>query len=267
MANFQKVTKGAIFDPSATEWNAMLDAARARKDHQHDRRAPESREFRQADIIRVENNSGYDVDRFGVLGIDGPRFTPDENLTEFSNRIVLKGTTPALPDHRGRFVVCLEPIADGKIGRAWVSGTCQARVDLVNDEHQFCEALGDDRSHLVSCHDGSARILWHEDRDGSGGSSNGLAIIRIGDPAPRLWVGRFAGTWNKFETKTVDVCVKDGSTYIPIEPAETAEVWNGAADVETPDEESYGFLGFSERGGGKVVDWFECDVAEEGSGS
>lgn len=47
----------------------------------------------------------------------GANFTPSDNKDGFKNQAVLAGVTSAADDHAGRFVILLEPLADGKIGR------------------------------------------------------------------------------------------------------------------------------------------------------
>jgi hypothetical protein len=40
----------------------------------------------------------------------------------------------------GRFAVLLEPIAADKLGKALVSGVCQARINVTNEAHRRAEA-------------------------------------------------------------------------------------------------------------------------------
>ena len=77
------------------------------------------------------------------------------------------------------------------------------------------------------------------------------------------YVGKFAGVWLKGETKTITLWRKISGTWE--ETSLTFEVENLAADVETPGEESPGWVGFSFRSGAYLVDWFECDVDALGS--
>lgn len=78
-------------------------------------------------------------------------------------------------------------------------------------------------------------------------------------------LARFAGTWGKGTAETVELV--DEETLEAATPALSFEVLNLAADVSTPDSESYGFLGACRQGRIWILCWFECDVAEAGSGS
>jgi hypothetical protein len=121
-------------------------------------------------VVWVKNDSGTDVDRFGVLGIDEPIILPDENENEFAMRVALKCVTPSAggsseDDNRGRFVICAEPIANGKIGRAFIAGVCACKLQ--------------DNS-------GSAVVLWKD--ESSGGE---WAIIRLGGGGGGIGLGQY----------------------------------------------------------------------------
>jgi hypothetical protein len=134
-------------------------------------------------VVLVKNDSGSDVDRFGVLGIEEPIILPDENENEFAMRVALRCVEPSEgessgssdTDHRGKFVITAEPIANGKIGRAFVAGVCACKLDDVTAEGDFAEIIAGDTEHLQIATTGSAVILWKE--TASGGQ---WAIIRFG---------------------------------------------------------------------------------------
>ncbi len=158
---FKRATGGDALEISAASWNACLDAAEAHKRGPARPVAAGPKQFRQADVVLVQNASGGDAQRFGVLGIDGVVFPPDLTGVQqtFQNTVALRGVNPTLAAHRGRFCVLVEPIASGKIGRAWVSGVCAAKVDRVELRHQFCDVADNDRTRLRSAPAGAARIL------------------------------------------------------------------------------------------------------------
>jgi hypothetical protein len=120
-----------------------------------------------AGVVKIKNDSGYAVARFGVLGIDGIQITPTDNLAEFQRAPLLTGDSPAVPDHNGQFVVALEPIADGKIGRARVSGLTACKVDLDDADHAFADVKAANITKLQSTHRGGARIRYKEASTGS----------------------------------------------------------------------------------------------------
>jgi hypothetical protein len=90
---------------------------------------------KQRGIVKVRNQSGADRERFDVLGVDAPIVLPSENLKEFKNRVTLVGVAPTT-DHLGEFLVLLEPLKVGAIGRGIVAGVTLARL-LVNPSQLY----------------------------------------------------------------------------------------------------------------------------------
>lgn len=171
---FKKTQAGQPLEVSAEVWNAYIDAVRAEKGKKHDLRAEELSQVRQGDIIKVRNASGEDRLRFHVLGIKTPIITPGANLREFKNQVSFDGVRPKHPEHYGRFMILLDPMRIGKIGRAWVSGVCPAYITVEDECHQCCDVKHDDPTILKSCPKGSARILWRE-----GGTGEQWAVVRL----------------------------------------------------------------------------------------
>jgi hypothetical protein len=182
---YRKLQYGQVIDFRTVTWNAMLEAALAQKGRQHDRRVPERPSFRQADIIHVKNESDRDVSRGHVLGLDRPIFLPSDSEDAFLREVTFRGVVPAA-EHRGRFCVALDPMAAGRIGRAYVSGVCPARVEAQGPYDQFADIIPDETEALGSGDSGAAQILWMEsetDPYGHGYAYDGLgewAIVRIG---------------------------------------------------------------------------------------
>jgi hypothetical protein len=132
----------------------------------------------QRDIVLVLNSSGANVDRFGVLGVDVPIILPTENLNEFENRVALSCVTPTA-DHSGRFVVMLEPIANTRIGKAFISGVCVAQTDFPVGDEKFADVFPGNSAKLRGASQG-AQVLWKQ-----GGTGSGLqwTVIRLGAAA------------------------------------------------------------------------------------
>jgi hypothetical protein len=198
---FQRARPGEKLRLSATAWNACLDAAEAHKRGQPGNGGGPV-QFRQADIVLVKNASGSDVGRFGVLGIDGVIVTPDDSLIEFQNQVALRGITPDKDDHAGKFVICLDPIANGQLGRAWVSGVCPVQVSIQDVNHKFCDVLDADRAKLQSSANGSARILYKQNAE------PGVAwcVVRMGDgggDGDPIRIGKTTSTWTKGSLATI----------------------------------------------------------------
>lgn len=178
----------------APTWNAILDATRA---HQAGRRragASPTTPIDDPNLVLVKNASGSDVARMGVLGIDGVLFSEADNSDGFKNGPVLLGDTPDVTVHAGRFVVTVEPIADGKIGRARVAGLTPVKVNLAEVGDEWAEVEDGDATRLLSGPNGSARLLWLASPTGTGEqwalAQIGLAATprpldaRTSDPSP-----------------------------------------------------------------------------------
>lgn len=158
---------------SARAWNRAQDAADlvlgARTGAEAG--APAGVE-RASNIVLVRNDSGQDVSRLGVLGISGVVIDPSggtlagtdaasKRAREFIARPVLTGVTPNAT-HAEAFVVCLEPIKNGKIGRAAASGTFACRVNVTSTAHKFAIAKTGDLSQLQSAACGVLQLAWKE---------------------------------------------------------------------------------------------------------
>jgi len=179
--SLRKVQSGQKLNIPAAAYNSFVDAAvdyRRRTAH-IGQKAQQS--FRQGSIVLVRNDSGSNQNRLAVLGIDTPIINPTVNDNEFKNRVALSCVTPAVDTHEGKFVVLAEPIASGKIGRAYAAGVCPVKIDVPdeNTEYRFAEITDGIADNLKASHYGSAAILWRE-----GGTGAQWAVARLGKLMP-----------------------------------------------------------------------------------
>ena len=177
--DLRKVQAGQQFTMPANAYNSFIDAARFVRGREQDRQSKSERVFRQSGIVLVRNASGSARERFDVLGIDAPVVSPSANLTTFQTQVAVDGITPVDPDHRGRFVVLLDPLAAGAIGRAYISGACPAKLYVEDDGHTYADIADGDPTALASGGSGSAQILWRE-----GGTGAQWGIVRLSNLAP-----------------------------------------------------------------------------------
>lgn len=171
---FKRVSSGDSLNIPAKTYNVFCDAAEDFIDRTGG--GPSTRGgagSRDPDIVLVRNDSGAAVARYGILGIDDVIITPTANLDEFKQRVALSGVTPTT-DHADSFVVLLEPLGDGVIGQAVVSGAVQVQIDIVAESDTTCEAANGDSQKLKSG-GGSCRILWKES-----GTGTKWAVVRLG---------------------------------------------------------------------------------------
>ena len=185
--HLKKVKTGDPLVIPAQAFNSFVDAANDLKARQMDGGNGVHRSM-PVQYVLVKNGSGADLDRFGVLGIDAPVILPTDNLDEFKNRVVLSGVTPAAK-HAGRFVVLHEPLANGSIGRACISGACLVKVNVIREGHTFADVEPAQAGRLKSVASGSASILWSES-----GTGEKWAVVKLGTPGP-IYVVKFVHQW------------------------------------------------------------------------
>lgn len=187
----KKVQSGQPLVIPAGAYNAFIDTAldfRQRTTHLGQGQQPA---FAQASLVLVRNDSGSDLDRFEILGIDAPVIDPVDNEEAFKNRVAVSGVTPATAHaeddpgdtHVGRFVVLAEPVKSGKIGRAFAAGVCPVKIDVADESQdcRFAEIAEDLSSNLEVNPSGSAAILWR-----AGGTGLQWALVRLGHPGIAL---------------------------------------------------------------------------------
>ncbi len=154
----QSVKKGEPLSIPADEYNTFLQVANdyrtksvAARPLQQERHVPHG-------LVRIKNATDDDLDRFSVLGIDGPLFSPNGSLEEYQNRLAFVGVTPT-PDHLDKFAIIQEPLAIGAIGLAMISGISVVQVNVSSALDEFVEVADGQSGHLQSTPAGSARIL------------------------------------------------------------------------------------------------------------
>jgi len=183
----RKVKPGDPLAIPAEAFNAFIDAARdvqARRLAQ--RQGAQPAQDPGTTVVLVRNDSGADRDRFDVLGISGPLIAPSDDLDAFKSRVTLTGVTPADPTHVGRFAVLTEPVADGEIGRAVISGVVPVKVSVADaDAADWADICADVTAYLTAGPTGSARVLWR-----AGGTGQQWALVFLGaGPAELLPAG------------------------------------------------------------------------------
>lgn len=140
------------------------------------------------DIILVQNNSGSDQDQFAVLGIDEPvsDISDADTANQFIENPVVKGVSPTLANHLGKFVVLIEAVASGKTGRGVISGIvpCKVKVESTASNpltgqswYQYADIEPSTMSRLILRPYGAAQVLWKANTTG-----DQWALVRLGLP-------------------------------------------------------------------------------------
>ena len=180
---FRKVQPGQRLTIPAEAYNAFVDVALAHRRKQRGQEndgAPE--QPANGCIVLLKNDSGYDLDQFQIIGINGPIITPDENEIEFKSRVMLSGAMPST-EHVAQFAVLQEPLKSGSIGRAAVAGVTLVKVDVQNEQDIAAEVVSGQVEYLKGGLGGSARILWKEN-----GTGVKWAVVRLANPAAAVVV-------------------------------------------------------------------------------
>jgi hypothetical protein len=175
----KKVRPGDPLQISAPTYNAFVDAARDFQERRFDTGSNSLPDWQQGGVVLVRNDSGGDRGRFDVLGINGVLIDPSDNEAEFVNRVAVAGVVPT-EDHVGRFVVLLEPVKSGSIGRACIDGVHVARVEMVDEDHTYADIEVGTTAQLVSSTFGSVRLLWIQPEEDRG--SIAWCIVRLSSP-------------------------------------------------------------------------------------
>jgi hypothetical protein len=156
---------------SARAWNRAQDAADVVLGARTGAEAGASAGVERAsNIVLVQNNSGQDVPWLGVLGISGVAIDIDGGTLDGTNaqsarlreavaRPVLSGVAPLSGTHDDAFVVAIEPIEYGKIGRCASGGTLIVCVNVLNYSHKYATVKNNDVTQLQSAGCGSVQLL------------------------------------------------------------------------------------------------------------
>lgn len=139
MANpLKPIQPGDDLPTSVQTWNPMLAAARAHKTAappgagSYTDRPPE---------VRIKNTTGSQLDRGAVVFVapdDDPEITPDDSEDQFQQFPILKGSEFGSSDDQPAVAFVLaQPLADGKIGAAHVTGIVSVKIDIgsADDTH------------------------------------------------------------------------------------------------------------------------------------
>lgn len=178
MTGLRKVSAGEAFNPSATTWNAFVDAAVYAKSQRKGRTQIVTSGIEwPATTVLVQNNTGSDLDALSVGGIDSPIITPTDNEDEFKTRIGWNIETPAAV-HFGNFVVLAEAIPDGELGLAYAGGMCPVMITTEYDDFGRADINAGSTVKLLAGLHGSAQIVWKE----AGTGTDLLAVIKFDTP-------------------------------------------------------------------------------------
>lgn len=197
----QRAAKGQPLRIAARDWNDMLDLLAVDLSRRPDMR------LRDRDLMLCRNDSGADVDRFGVLHITGVVIAQADNADEFYARPVLKGDEPDAPtDYIDAWAIAYEPIKNGKYGRVIVDGVTPALIDVTDAAHRWATIKDAYATKLASGVYGRARILHKPS-----GTGDKWCIIRMNDPGPEALYGKLDAALSAGSSATMSIWWHNGT--------------------------------------------------------
>lgn len=134
------------------------------------------------DLIYVRNSTGADLDRFSVVAIGDPINDPVDEADRFQGPVRFHGNTPS--SEADRVAILFDPIKGGEIGRAWVDGVCQVKINVEdNDDYKFALPIEGDTSALQASKYGLIPILYLHDSSADGDGANRWAFVHLSGAA------------------------------------------------------------------------------------
>lgn len=198
MSQYPFHSVGNPFPNNQRTVNAMIEGAKKANNPPKPQKAV-GREVIPSSYVTVKNNTGSDVERFGVMGIGDVEITFATNEGQFKKLVYMDGETPAADTHEGRFVVALESIPDGQVGRCAYAGLVQCQINVRNQYHDRADIKDTDLTQLDSGHVGAAKILWVA---GTTGTQWAIIDINHAKPTTAFWAkitGNAANGTNKWK--------------------------------------------------------------------
>ena len=186
MSDLPFVATGDPRSRSAGLFNQLINAARKSQTIDLRSKQPIDTRFAPQDTIRVLNDTGASITGlYAIVGLIEPIFLPDaSNAAEqtFTQTPCFKIEYPCTDTYQKRWAVLQQPLDDGRIGVAILSGMSVCLVDenvVAGDMVEVDQSARQHDSSLSVSSSGSAICLWS-------GSGTGLpehtkwGLIRLG---------------------------------------------------------------------------------------
>ena len=182
---FKKPRSGDPLVISADAYGTFLDMAQAFRGGMLGNSVPAGQPVFDSGTVKVRNDSSKTA-RWSVCGLGNPLFDPDSKPAAFQQAPVLLAVDP-VDDCKGNLCVFLEPIAQGKIGPARVSGRCLVQLDNRDDDDgherlwmRYAD-VHDESVLLMPC--GSLKVLWCQQEK----SAEAWAVVCAGPIGGQSW--------------------------------------------------------------------------------
>jgi hypothetical protein len=169
--------------------------------------------------ILVQNDSGGDLSKYGIVGLDDSLYDPTTDLTDFQAEPSFSAVTPDY-EHWRRFAVLAEDIDDGEQGRAWATGivACQATVDAVTDRRAIIIPTDSDK--LLTGESGPIELLSVPP-----GTGTQWVYVRLAPGALQYFSGKTASVISSLSgtpaTVTLNSVPTGDTTFFPHQSSNT----------------------------------------------
>lgn len=158
----QKVKPGDKVQIKAETWNAFIDAANFARSMRDSQGGKGVRSGLSDGVILIKNTEESSMPRYAAMVLTDIVISPESNEDEFVSRppvFVGKRMTDKYKDKS--YAILMEPIGEGKIGRAIILGITPAYIYVNDDSHQYVTPFMDsEEGNMQSSETGSAKILW-----------------------------------------------------------------------------------------------------------
>lgn len=158
---------------NARAFNSFADAANSYRKQIGD--TPKSK-AKGIHYIYVKNTTGYALDRYNIVSVDGIVFGPADNLDEFKNNPCLIAVDP---DPQKRIAIVQEPIPVGGIGRSIIDGwsVCKVQGSGATALDTYIKPTSGNRVDFDLHADGGVgQVVYRQ-----GGTSSEWAIVKLGN--------------------------------------------------------------------------------------
>jgi hypothetical protein len=216
---YQQVSPGDQFSMSATAWNDVLVMLADWKKQRNSRPGGFSNAPPNPGMALVYNNTSNNVARYGVLWLNPAAdfsIDPNDNLDGFLDVLILNGLNP-VANTGPQYVIALEPIPQGTIGRAQAFGPIQVQIQVTTATNGMLAAdvLVGDTTQLALVPGGFKVVLIDDYDSGAGGTQTLWGIVNLGQPEGILAARMDAsqdGTHPVGQYRTYDLLSPPGST-------------------------------------------------------
>lgn len=187
----RKPISGEPFVPSARQFGMFIDAANSIGQQRTER--PRLGSEPDMGVVLVRNDTGSDIDEpHAVLAIDtigdGVLIDPADRESVVHERPAFSGQTPDNLIEIKRFVILQQPLKDGAIGKAVVSGATWVKIRGAGlgfgDENLYASPVDGETDFLEAGAAGPAKVLWHDET--STNQTSGWAVVSLGVDSPPL---------------------------------------------------------------------------------